>query len=139
VHDCAAKITLLQRETAFNDALAGSLETLQVVAGLLDSAQDGLLGDDGDDCGEVEGVQGRGRGGGDLSMALEKVVQAEKVLGTLGGFAGARFVAILGRRVGSVREEIVGEVRGVWGRLVSVDGEGKKICVRREMKGKFFF
>jgi hypothetical protein len=104
---------------AFSEALAGALETLQVVAGLVDAAQDRLAGDELD-----------------LAGALDKAVQAEKVLATLGAFRGARFVALLGRRIVGVREEIAREVRDVWGRLVCVDVEKKKISVHKEIEGE---
>jgi protein transport protein DSL1/ZW10 len=117
VTDAAAKIALLKGEIEFSEALSGTLETLQVAAGMLDQAQEALR----------EGEVGR---------ALEKVVGAERVLGGLGEFRGARFVGLLARRAGSVREEVASEVKDVWGRLVRVDAEAGRINVRREIEGE---
>ncbi|KAF2671485.1 hypothetical protein BT63DRAFT_438913 [Microthyrium microscopicum] len=115
VHDAAGKVALLQRELEFSVGLEGVLDTLQVAAGLVDGARNALDGQE-------------------LGGALEKVLNAEMVVGGLrrdgAGIGESRAVAVLGRRVGSVREGVVKEVLGVWGRLVNVDGG--RVVVKRE-------
>jgi protein transport protein DSL1/ZW10 len=127
VSDAIAKIALLQSELAFNDGVAGALESLQMVVGLVDSAGDALSG------GEDEGYV-------DVKGALEKVVQAEKVLGGLaadGELMQTRAVGLVGRRVAAVRERVVEEVKGYWGMFVGVDGEQGRVRVRRETDGMY--
>jgi hypothetical protein len=118
-----AKIALLKRELAFNEAVAGALESLQLVVGLVDGAGEAL--------GEEE-----------VARALEKGVQAERVLGTLEGeqeLARTRAVGLVGRRVAAVRERVVEEVRGCWRKLVGVEGDKGRVHVLKETDGTCFW
>jgi hypothetical protein len=111
---------LLQRELEFNASLEGVLDTLQIATGLLDGAQDAL-------------------GDNELAVALEKILQAEKVVGELrrdgGGIGNSRAVALLGRRVKTVREVIVSEVLACWGKLVGADASKQRVVVLQDSEG----
>lgn len=93
------------------------METLQVVVGLLDTVQN-----------EVSE--------GNLEGGVQKVLQAEKVLGGLSEFGGTRFVGLMGRRAANVREGILEGVKGCWGKLVVVDIHGKRIRILNEAEGE---
>jgi hypothetical protein len=111
------KVELLKLELDFNETLAGALETLQVVAGLLDSVQDAATD-------------------GDLDAALGKLENAREVLKGLDGFSNTRVAVLLERRVGVMRELLVEKVLTCWSALVVVDTEEHKIAVLQERDRK---
>ena len=117
--DAANKVDLLRKELDFNETLAGTLETLQVVAGLLDSVQNAM--------GEDER---------DLSKSLGKLEEAQRTLGGLDGFKNMRFAGLLEKRTGQIKERLVEEILGCWNSLVVVDTDQQSITVLQEKEGK---
>jgi protein transport protein DSL1/ZW10 len=108
--DAVAKCALLHRELAFNEALADALETLQIAAGLLDTAQEAAVD-------------------GELRVAVEKMAAGEKVLEGLRGCEGTRFGGLMDRRRVLVKSRVVEAVRACWSQLVVVDADARKITV----------
>jgi centromere/kinetochore protein ZW10 len=119
VDDTAAKVTLLERELELSETLEGALDTLQSVVGLVDGTQSAL--DDEN-----------------LSGALAKLLQAEKVLAGLRGdgrrVGDCRAVGLLEKRIGVVRGAIVNKLLGYWRNLVASKVAQKSITVSQQQE-----
>jgi centromere/kinetochore protein ZW10 len=117
VEDAAAKVALLERELKLSETLEGALDTLQVIVGLIESSNN-ALGED------------------EISGALDKLLQAEKVLTGLRrdgrGVRDCRAVGLLEKRISAVRGSIVDEVLEYWRELVTPNAVQKSITVSQQ-------
>ena len=109
--DAAAKGRLLEDELAFNEALADALEHLQIVYGLLDSAQEASIQNN-------------------TLVSLEKLHEATEGLKLLDGFVNTRFAGILRDRAAKLRASVTEDVTRSWNELIHVDAEKHRITLR---------
>lgn len=116
VDDAGAKVALLQRELELSQTLEDVLETLQIVVGLVDGAHSSL-------------------GDQEVPTALQKLLRAEKVLTELSRdvrVRDCRAIALLEKRISTVRGIIVDEILEFWRQLVTPNVEEKSITVLQE-------
>lgn len=108
---------LLRKELDFNQTLADSLEELQVVSGLLDSAQDAASQDE-------------------LLESLEKFDSARKGMTRLDAFENTRVAGLLHRRASQLRDLLTEEFLNAWNKNIVVDSQERRIWIFSQAKGR---
>lgn len=101
---------LLTSELDFNQTLADTLEQLQIVSGLLDSAQEAAYQDE-------------------LPQSLDKLENARKGTDQLEAFGNTRFVGLLQRRANQLKELLSGKLLDVWNKSVVCDPKERRATV----------
>lgn len=114
--DASNKVHLLRKELEFNQTLADTLEELQVVSGLLDSAQDAASEDE-------------------LLESLGKLDNARKGLDRLDTFEKTRFTGLLRRRASQLRDLLAGMFLNAWNKNIAVDSQERRIWIFSHAKG----
>jgi centromere/kinetochore protein ZW10 len=111
VLDSGNKVSLLEKEVSFNEALTGTLEHIRHASGVLNQAQD-------------EAVKGR------IQSALEKLEEAESLIGGLQGVEGSKSVNILTKRAAGLRKSLSESVLAGWNSLVNASYENKSLTIK---------
>jgi centromere/kinetochore protein ZW10 len=117
VKDASSKVDLLRKELDFNVTLAGTLEQLQIISGLLDGAQNAASE-------------------GELSDSLEKLGNARKVIDQLDSFENTRFAGLVQRRATQLRDILVGRVQEYWHGMVKFTPAERNVTIHGELKGE---
>lgn len=113
VEDASNKVNLLNRELDFNQTLADTLEQLQIVSGLLDSAQEAASQDA-------------------LLESLDKLDNARRVISQLEAYENTRFAGLLQRRANQLKELLSGKLLDVWNKSVVYDHQGRRITIHSQ-------
>ena len=116
VEDTSKKVNLLKKELDFNETLAGTLEQLQVVSGLLDSAQDAASEDE-------------------LLQSLEKLDNAQGAMRQLETYESTRFAGVLQRRATQLQELLCGKLLDVWSKSIVCDYNDGKLTINSQPVG----
>jgi centromere/kinetochore protein ZW10 len=117
LQDASNKVHLLRKELDFNQELADSLEELQVVSSLLDSAQDAASQDE-------------------LLESLGKLDSARKGMTRLDGFENTRVSGLLHRRASQLRDLLMGEFLSAWNKNIVVDSQERRIWIFSQARGE---
>ena len=116
VEDTSNKVNLLRKELDFNETLADTLEQLQIVSGLLDSAQDAVFQDE-------------------LLESLEKLDNARSVMMQLEAYDNTRFAGILKRRANQLQELLGGKLLDIWSKSIVCDYDNRKLTIHSNLIG----
>jgi centromere/kinetochore protein ZW10 len=110
-------VELLRKELDFNVTLADTLEQLQIISGLLDSAQNAASE-------------------GSLSQSLEKLQDAQKIIGQLDSYENTRFAGLVQRRASQLKELLVGRVQDYWHAMVIFSSAKREITILNDLPGE---
>lgn len=110
VKDAGNKVKLLQEEVAYTQSVADTLEQLQICSGLLDNAKGALVEKD-------------------ISLAAEKLGQANAGIKQLDQYQNSRFAGILQKRASQIKEELTARVWTEWNLLIQVHASDRKITI----------
>jgi centromere/kinetochore protein ZW10 len=117
VVDASSKVELLRKELDFNVTLADTLEQLQIISGLLDSAQNAASE-------------------GSLSQSLEKLGNAHKIIGQLDSYENTRFAGLVQRRASQLKESLVAKVQSFWQSMVVLNHAHREITILDAIPGE---
>ncbi|KAK3677653.1 ribosome biogenesis protein ytm1 [Recurvomyces mirabilis] len=112
VEDTRKKVQLLEREVAFEETLAGTLEHIRYANGVLSSVQH-------------EAVRG------DLRAALNHLEQAEESIGGLDGLRDTKACGLLQGRARQLKESLQKATTERWQKLIRIDHEGRKVTIKK--------
>ena len=107
------KVQLLEKEVAFEETLAGTLEHIAYANGVLDAAQEHAV---------LASVQD----------ALKELEEADASIAGLDGLKDTRACALLQNRAAQLRESLVETCTDFWNGFVLVDHEGRTIRIVQE-------
>jgi centromere/kinetochore protein ZW10 len=117
VVDASSKVELLRKELDFNVTLADTLDQLQIISGLLDSAQNAAS----------EGA---------LEQSLQKLGDAHKIIGQLDSYENTRFAGLVQRRASQLKESLVAKVQTFWQSMVVLNHANREITILSDLPGK---
>ena len=111
VADAGSKVGLLEREVAFNESLAATLEQVRDANGLLESVRDDTVK-------------------GDVETAIEKLAEAEAAISDLEKLSHSRAVQVLAQSAEQLKESMRETTTECWDALVNVSVEDKRVLVQ---------
>lgn len=111
VQDAGSKAALLEKEVAFNESLAGTLEHLGSANGMLDAVQENATA-------------------GHIAKALKKLEDADSVIGGLEGLGDSRAYSLLKARSVELKTSIAETANEFWNKLVAVDVKEHTVIIR---------
>ncbi|WPH01117.1 Hypothetical protein R9X50_00395200 [Acrodontium crateriforme] len=110
------KAKLLEKEVAFNETLAGTLEHIKHANGLLNDVQDQAV---------KRNVEG----------ALAKLHDAESAIGGLDSMENSRAVLLLRKRADQLRDNMIETTTEWWNTVVDVNQEEKNVIIKQDTAG----
>ena len=119
VQDASNKADLLRKELGYNEALAATIDSIQIIAGQLDAAQDAIAE-------------------GELEQGLQKLEEAGRTLSRLDPLRNMRFSSLLHRRRTQMTSLLTDKVQDCWNKMVEVRPREREISLRTQGDGKVF-
>ncbi len=113
VEDKAKKVALLEKEVAFQDVLAGTLEHVQYANGLLEATQEAAVR-------------------GDVESARAGLEEAYASIGGLESIQGTRAVGVLREKGEELKGNLMETSTECWNALLLVDADEHRITVRQD-------
>lgn len=118
VEDAGKKTELLEKEVSFNETLAGTLDHMRHVSGLLDGVQDAAVK-------------------GNVQSALNRLDDVESSLGGLQVVQNTRAYGLLEERAKNLKDNLAETTTEFWNSFIQISHEEKRLTVRKEPIGAF--